>query len=78
MGEGALPGGVFRQSAPGEFEINIPPLLESPINKIIRKAYNGKHKGESTTRTIDDKLYPRGFTPPIDFITDENNLQGQG
>ena len=76
MGEGALPGGVFRRSAPGEFEINIPGIAESPVNKIIRRAYLGKQKGLSTTRTPDDKLYPRGFTPPIDFITDTDNAQG--
>ena len=70
MGEGALPGGFFRQSAPGELEINIPGVVESPVNAIIRNAYLGKHKGESTRRTIDGKLYPRGFTPPQDYIQD--------
>ena len=73
MGEGALPGGVFRKAAPGEFEINIPGIAESPVNKIIRRAYRGIHKGESFVRTKDDKLYPRGFTPPVDFISDPDN-----
>ena len=44
MGEGALPGGIFRKSAPGEYEINIPGIAESPVNRIIRQAYRGKHK----------------------------------
>jgi hypothetical protein len=79
MGEGALPGGVFRQSAPGEFEINIPGIAESPVNKLIRRAYNGKHKGEPSTltRTNDDKLHPRGFTPPLDFISDPSKTYKQ-
>jgi len=72
MGEGALPGGIFRQSAPGELEINIPGVVESPTNAIIRNAYSTKsrHKGESTTKTIDGGVYPRGFTPPVDYIVD--------
>lgn len=76
MGEGALPGGVFRKSAPGEFEINIPGIAESPVNKIIRRAYTGKQKGEPNKLSRDprtDKLYPRGFTPPQDFVVDSNN-----
>ena len=76
MGEGALPGGIFRQSAPGELEINIPGVVESPTNAIIRNAYLGKHKGESTTRTIDGGLYPRGFTPPVDYIVDPTYNRG--
>jgi hypothetical protein len=78
MGEGALPGGIFRKSAPGEVEINIPGIVESPVNRIIRQSYRGKHKGEPSTlvRTPDDKLYPRGFTPPADFITNVDKTQG--
>lgn len=76
MGEGALPGGVFRRAAPGEIEINIPGILESPVNRIIRKAYRGIHKGESMVRTKDNRLYPRGFTPMVDYISDPSNIDG--
>jgi hypothetical protein len=74
MGEGILPGGVFRKSAPGEFQINIPGVAEDPVNRIIRKAYRGKRKGESQARTKDQqRLFPRGFTPQVDYISDPDN-----
>ena len=74
MGEGLLSNGVFRQPAPNQLEINIPGLLESPTNKIIRNAYRGLRKGSSYTRTHDNKLYPTGFTPPEDFVSDPSNI----
>jgi hypothetical protein len=74
MGEGLLPGGVFRQSAPGEFEINIPWIAESSTNKIIRRAYFGKQKGSSTALSGLNYKYPLGFTPPEDFIVSKFDI----
>ena len=59
--------GIFRQSAPGEFELNIPYLAESSVNKIIRQAFEGKQKGFSKSLRPEGGVYPRGFTPPEDY-----------
>ena len=59
--------GVFRQSAPGELEINIPGIAESTVNRINRLAAQGKKKGDSDSTDEEGKAYPKGFTPPQDY-----------
>jgi hypothetical protein len=66
--------GVFRQSAPGEIEINIPGIAESTVNKITRLARQGMQKGESESTDANGKKYPKGFTPPVDYYTDPSNI----
>jgi hypothetical protein len=74
MGEGLFSGGVFRKAAPGTLEINIPGIAESSTNKIIRNAYFGKQKGASRSQDAFGRLYPLGFTPPVDYYVDPTNL----
>jgi len=66
--------GVFRQSAPGEIEINIPGIAESTVNKITRLARQGMQKGESESIDANGKKYPKGFTPPVDYYKDPGNI----
>lgn len=66
--------GVFRQSAPGEIEINIPGIAESTVNKITRLARQGSQKGDSESTDANGKKYPKGFTPPVDYYTDPGNI----
>jgi hypothetical protein len=66
--------GVFRQSAPGEIEINIPGIAESTVNKITRLARQGRQKGDSESADANGKKYPKGFTPPVDYYADPGNI----